>query len=64
MPFDGMRCWEVDGNGLTLPERRIAELEALLRRIDNVTTWETHPLGRSFQEEIEAALGIGEKQLR
>lgn len=44
------------------PYRRIAELEALLRRIDNVTQWETHPLGRSFQEEIEAALGIGEKR--
>lgn len=35
---------------------RIAELEALLRRIDNVITWETTPLGRQFQEELEAAL--------
>ena len=37
-------------------EDRIAELEALLRRIDAVTAWETTPLGRGFQEEIEAAL--------
>ena len=43
---------------------RIAELEALLRRIDNVTLWETHPLGRCFQQEIEAALGVGEKPIR
>ncbi len=28
----------------------------LLRRIDAVITWETTPLGRGFQEEIEAAL--------
>lgn len=35
---------------------RIAELEGVLRRIDAVTTWETTPLGRSFQDEIEAAL--------
>jgi hypothetical protein len=35
---------------------RIAALESLLRRIDAVTTWETTPLGRAFQEEIEEAL--------
>lgn len=35
---------------------RIAELETLLRRIDAVIIWETTPLGRSFQDEIEAAL--------
>jgi hypothetical protein len=37
-----------------------------LRRIDAVTIWEHHPerwrLGSEFQEEIEAALGIGEKK--
>ena len=37
-------------------DHRIAELEALLRRIDAVVTWETTPLGRHFQEEVEAAL--------
>jgi hypothetical protein len=31
-------------------------LRSLLRRIDDVTAWETTPLGRGFQEEIEAAL--------
>lgn len=35
---------------------RIAELESLLHRIDAVTTWETTPLGRGFQGEIDAAL--------
>lgn len=35
---------------------RIADLEALLRRIDAVIAWETTPLGRAFQEELEAAL--------
>lgn len=35
---------------------RIVELEALLRRIDAVITWETTPLGQSFQDEVEAAL--------
>lgn len=37
-------------------DERIAELEALLRRIDAVTTWETTPLGRHFQDELDAAL--------
>lgn len=32
MPLDGMRCWDIDDNGLTLPERRIAELEAALAK--------------------------------
>jgi hypothetical protein len=39
-------------------ERRNADLEALLRRIDAVITWETTPLGREFQDEIEAALTV------
>ena len=57
-----------DGLGVTGVRRvfmddvkRIAELESLLRRIDDVTHWETTPLGRGFQDEIEAALGINKK---
>ena len=34
----------------------IARWRALLRKIDAVTVWETTPLGRGFQEEIERAL--------
>lgn len=34
----------------------IERLRALLKRIDAVTTWETTPLGRHFQDEVEAAL--------
>ena len=37
-------------------DKRIAQLEALLRRIDAVITWETTPLGRAFQDELEATL--------
>ena len=35
---------------------RITELESLLHRIDAVIAWETTPLGRAFQHEMEAAL--------
>lgn len=35
---------------------RVAELEAMLRRIDAVIAWETTPLGRGFQDELDAAL--------
>lgn len=34
MALDGMRCWDIDDSGMTLPERRIAELEAALREIE------------------------------
>lgn len=34
----------------------IEALRAMLRRIDNLTTWETTPLGRDFQEEVDAIL--------
>lgn len=47
------KCQAEDRRG----PKRIAELEALLRRIDAVITWETTPLGRGFQDEIEAILG-------
>lgn len=43
-------------------EKRIAELEALLREADNVILWEMHmPNGQDFQRRVEAALGIGRK---
>jgi hypothetical protein len=35
---------------------KIHVLLDLIRRADNVIAWETTPLGRGFQEEIEAAL--------
>ena len=57
----------LDADGLTklLPEARqmlnvaaneIEHLRGLLKRIDDVTTWETTPLGRGFQDEVEAAM--------
>lgn len=39
----------------------IERLRSLLKRIDDVTTWETTPLGRKFQDEVEGALGIGRR---
>ena len=39
----------------------IERLRELLRRADAVVTWETTPNGRGFQDEIEAALGIGNR---
>ena len=39
-----------------MTQARIAELEALLRCIDAVIIWETTPLGRAFQDELEATL--------
>ncbi len=42
---------------------RIAELEALLSRADEVIIWELHmPDGQEFQKEVERVLGIGSKQ--
>lgn len=42
-------------------DKRIAELEALLRRADAAVVWETvMPDGRKFQDEVEKALGIGQ----
>jgi hypothetical protein len=40
----------------------IEALRALLKRIDDVTTWKTTPLGSRFQEEVEAALSIAERE--
>lgn len=37
-------------------QEREAELVSLLRRIDAVVVWESTPLERGFQEEIERAL--------
>jgi seryl-tRNA(Sec) selenium transferase len=34
----------------------IESLRAMLRRIDDCITWETTPLGRQFQGEVEAIL--------
>lgn len=52
-----------DRRGVTIREqaRRIAELEALLRRADAAVVWETvMPDGRKFQDEVEKVLGIGQ----
>lgn len=40
----------------------ITRLRSLLQRIDAVTVWETTPLGRGFQDEIEAALLLAERK--
>lgn len=42
---------------VAMTDARIAELEAMLRRIDAVVTWETTSLGRQFQDEVESVLG-------
>lgn len=46
---------------LNVAANEIEHLRSILRRIDDVTTWETTPLGRRFQDEVEAALGIGQQ---
>lgn len=41
---------------LYVAANEIEHLRSLLKRIDDVTAWETTPLGRGFQDEVEAAL--------
>jgi hypothetical protein len=48
-----------DAQFIVASVNRAAALEALLRRIDAVVTWETTPLGRGFQDEIETVLAMG-----
>ena len=58
LAMDGAMEWMARHEAAT---QEIERLRSLLRRIDDVITWETTPLGRDFQEEIEAAIGIAEK---
>jgi hypothetical protein len=52
------------GHELERKDAEIERLRALLQHADDVVIWEHTPARAGFQEEIEAALGIGHGQDR